>query len=183
VEALEKAQYIESKRSEIKLTGPKSIKPLTREEVIEKAKADIEALKTKGDGPEYYRVEGQPVTGWAGCNVKFAINREKRTVVALMYGRYTNMLYAKGIAKFAPDDCFNVHIGKAIALRRALGLDVPEEYVNAPQPTEAKVGDVVIGARDGKKYRVVKYRKSMNETELGSLNCNGAKVIDDSDRE
>ena len=50
---------------------------------------------------------------------------------------------ARGKAKCAQGDTFNVHIGKAIALRRALGLPVPSEYTNAPQPTEPKVGDVV----------------------------------------
>ncbi len=49
----------------------------------------------------------------------------------------------RGIAKATPDDCFNIHIGKAIALRRALGLAVPDEYLNAPQPTEVRVGDFV----------------------------------------
>ena len=54
-----------------------------------------------------------------------------------------SVFYARGIAKAAPDDCFNVHIGKAIALHRALGLEVPDEYLNAPQPTEVRVGDAV----------------------------------------
>jgi hypothetical protein len=39
---------------------------------------------------------------------------------------------------------FNVHIGKAIALRRALRLNVPQAYLSVPQPTEAQVGDVVL---------------------------------------
>ncbi|MCA0117385.1 hypothetical protein LCD32_00040, partial [Bacillus sp. RSS_NA_20] len=49
----------------------------------------------------------------------------------------------RGISKCAPNDCFNAHIGKAIALRRALGLEVPSEYLNVPQPTDVRVGDVV----------------------------------------
>src|SRR5690606_31968390 len=68
---------------------------------------------------------------------------EKRTVVCLLKGFRIPVIYAKGIAKCAPGDCFNVHIGKAIALRRALGLKVPSDYLNAPQPTEVRVGDVV----------------------------------------
>src|SRR5690606_8877993 len=49
----------------------------------------------------------------------------------------------KGFAVCAPDDCFNVHIGRAISLRRALGLKVPAVYLQAPNPTEVRVGDIV----------------------------------------
>ncbi|MEC2215097.1 hypothetical protein [Bacillus velezensis] len=110
-----------------------------RDEIVEQAKADVEKLSNYGDGVlcETY------VFTKATCNVEFVANRDKRTVVALLKGVRTGKVYAKGIAKAAPDDCFNAHIGKAIALRRALGLAVPDEYLNAPQPTEVRVGDVV----------------------------------------
>lgn len=78
--------------------------------------------------------------------VEFVVNSAKRTVVALVFGSESPDYYElreKGITKCAPDDCFNAHIGKAIALRRALGLEVPTEYLNVPQPTEVRVGDVV----------------------------------------
>ncbi|MCR8997954.1 hypothetical protein NW825_24090, partial [Brevibacillus laterosporus] len=78
-----------------------------------------------------------------GLTADFIVNKEKRTVVCLLRGGVTPNEYARGIAKCSPDDCFNVHIGKAIALRRALGLDVPTEYLTAPQPAEPRVGDVV----------------------------------------
>ena len=77
------------------------------------------------------------------CNVEFVVNKEKRTVVALLKSVGEGAVKSKGIAKAMPDDCFNEHIGKAIALHRALGLEVPDEYLNAPQPTEVRVGDVV----------------------------------------
>jgi len=47
-------------------------------------------------------------------------------------------------------------IGRAIALRRALGLEVPTEYLNAPNPTEVCVGDVVAGAMEHGYYSVDK---------------------------
>lgn len=47
-----------------------------------------------------------------------------------------------GIAKCNPSDVFNEHIGKAIALGRALGLDV-SEFENAVQPTEIVIGQIV----------------------------------------
>ncbi|PAK29585.1 hypothetical protein CJ467_14400 [Bacillus velezensis] len=110
-----------------------------RDEIVEQAKADVEKLSNYGDGVRYETGTGS----FATCNVEFVVNRDKRTVVALLKGVRTGKVYAKGIAKAAPDDCFNVHIGRAIALRRALGLAVPDEYLNAPQPTEVRVGDFI----------------------------------------
>ncbi|WP_366597641.1 hypothetical protein AB0R79_18090 [Bacillus velezensis] len=114
-----------------------------RDEIVEQAKADVEELSNYGDG---VRCETGTVS-FATCNVEFVVKRGKRTVVALLKGVRTGKVYAKGIAKAASDDCFNVHLGKAIALRRALGLAVPDEYLNAPQPSEVRVGDVVYYSR------------------------------------
>ncbi len=110
-----------------------------RDRIVEQAKADVTGILGKYE--EFYVTIG----GYENQAVvaKFHVNAAKRTVVALIYGKYSGKLYEKGIAKCAPGDCFNVHIGKAIALRRALGLEVPDEYLNAPQPTEVRVGDVV----------------------------------------
>ncbi|MBN7743839.1 hypothetical protein JYA35_14735 [Bacillus velezensis] len=109
-----------------------------RDEIVEQAKADVEKRITNN---ALDRV------------VYFVPNRIKRTVVALIKGEYSGKVYAKGIAKAAPNDCFNVHIGKAIALRRALCLAVPDEYLNAPQPTEIRVGDVVRGKYEESYYQ------------------------------
>lgn len=48
-------------------------------------------------------------------------------------------LKSRGIAKCNPADVFNEHIGKAIALGRALGKDV-SEFKSVVQPTEPVVG-------------------------------------------
>lgn len=126
---------------------PKSPQEI-RDDIIEQAKRDVAEIvkrgidvKAKGgsDGNETYRDSFYEVI--------FNVNKEKRTVVSLIKGatgdgRVFGVRH-RGIAKCAPDDCFNVHIGKAIALRRALGLEVPAEYLNAPQPTEVRVGDIV----------------------------------------
>jgi|SRR5699024_455530 len=114
-----------------------------RDEIVAKAKADIDGLKTEGQ----YEVRGEYAWVYV-CDAEFVVNKEKRTVVALLKGLWSRIVYAKGIAKCHPDECFNVHIGKAIALRRALGWKVPEEYLNAPQPTEARVGDEVKSIHD-----------------------------------
>ncbi|MEK3813083.1 hypothetical protein [Bacillus sp. FSL R7-0685] len=124
---------------EERLWQPEKTAQARRDEIVEQAKVDVEALSNYGDGVRYEIEEWSSAT----CNVEFVVNRYKRTVVALLKGVRTGNVYAKGIAKAAPSDCFNVHIGKAIALRRALGLAVPDEYLNAPQPTEVRVGDFI----------------------------------------
>ncbi|MBS7716317.1 hypothetical protein KIN07_00065, partial [Vibrio cholerae] len=100
-----------------------------RDEIIEQAKRDVVGLKnTKGNGKQYFVNDPNSWDPWS-CNVEFIVNKEKRTVVCLLRGVSSGKIRAKGIAKCAPTDCFNVHIGRAIALRRALGLDVPAEYL------------------------------------------------------
>lgn len=77
--------------------------------------------------------------------VDFVVNADKRTVVAIINWMRRNEEISKGRAKCAPGDVFNEHIGKAIALRRALGLEVPVEYftVEARDSDDLAVGDVV----------------------------------------
>lgn len=114
-----------------------------RDEIVERAKADVKALLNT---PEYgiEALDGAYISYIPHIHrVKFVINRDKRTIVALVQDRRTDKLRLRGIAKCAPNDVFNAHIGRAIALRRALGLEVPTEYLNAPNPTEVRVGDVV----------------------------------------
>lgn len=125
-------------------------KELTRDEVVEMAKRIIEALKRPGvihiHGVPYpweYRENLECQGSGIAYNTEYIVNKEKRTVVVLLRGFNAGDVIEKGIAKCDPDDCFNVHIGKAIALHRALGLEVPKEYLNAPQPTDVRVGDVV----------------------------------------
>ncbi|MEY8695915.1 hypothetical protein AB9M90_15260 [Bacillus safensis] len=99
----------------------------TRDEIVEQAKEDVEDLTIRHFVAKH----------------DFIVNAGKRTVVALRRSWIDGRILRRGIAKCAPNDCFNAHIGKAIALRRALGLEVPAEYLNVPQPTEVRVGDVV----------------------------------------
>lgn len=73
---------------------------------------------------------------------KFIINEEKRTVVVLLKRIDSGFVLFKGIAKCMPDEVFNEHIGKAIALARALEIAIPVEFLNAVQPDEVVVGMV-----------------------------------------
>jgi FtsZ-binding cell division protein ZapB len=153
---------------------------LTRDDIIEKAKRDVWKL-----GWEQEAVFGR--------YVDFKINREKRAVVALLRGKWSHRIFKRGIAKCHPDDCFNAAIGRAIALRRALKLEVPNEYLNAPQPTEVKVGDIVesYSFKQPKRYVVVGTDKEVDEKE-GCCHVNSiiatsfpyrTRIIDDSREE
>lgn len=78
-------------------------------------------------------------SGYGYRYVEYQSNAAKGTVVALIkqkdrfYGR--DLVEMRGIAKLSPGDTFNEHIGRAIALHRALGLTIPEELEYAPNPT------------------------------------------------
>ncbi|MDR9852930.1 hypothetical protein RJP21_04855 [Paenibacillus sp. VCA1] len=129
-------------------------KPLTRADVIGMARKDVaELLRIGRDDNSRLPQESSPFRSeW--FDVEFHVNRDKRTVVALVHklNGFSNVPYprkaggphAKGIAKCAPGDVFHADLGKAIALRKALGLTIPTEYTDAPQPDEPRVGMVAL---------------------------------------
>lgn len=109
-----------------------------RKAIIDEAKAFLVEVereqndsKVRGKGNVFHR---QYLT-----KTEFIVNTEKRTVVAIIRTKYGTTLLTKGIAKCAPGDVFNADIGKAIALGRALGLDV-NKFEKAVQPSEVVVG-------------------------------------------
>ncbi|AOP13965.1 hypothetical protein MHH84_08180 [Bacillus sp. FSL K6-1109] len=164
-----------------RLWKPEKTAQERRDEIVEQAKADVEELSNYDGIGRYVILE--PLGN--ACDIEFIINRDKRTVVCLLKGINSSKIYARGIAKAAPDDCFNEHIGEAIALHRALGLEVPDEYLNAPQPTEVRVGDVV--AYRGF-YKTIDYVTVVADGEptgggraaLTSIAVKHGKIIDDS---
>lgn len=124
-------------RFDAEIEAPKSDQQ-KRDEIVARAKEDVEDL----------------VRRHFVSKADYIVNAAKRTVVALGKSLIDGRILRRGIAKCAPDDCFNVHIGKAIASRRALGLEVPAEYLYTPQPTEVHVGDIIEAADCcGEKYR------------------------------
>lgn len=114
-----------------------------RKAIIDEAKAFVEATLAEVDeqmGWQTTKIRTYKEHG--RLRIEFIVNTEKRTVVALArYGNMTELpdVLAKGIAKCNPSDVFNEHIGKAIALGRALGLDV-ERFEKAVQPSEVVTG-------------------------------------------
>lgn len=124
IEALEQGKsYTHTPRKSVEVITPIGANQ-ARKAIIDEAKAFVE---TEGN------------TNYVACHYDYHVNVEKRTVVALRIGNHSGTVRARGIAKCAPDDVFNADIGKAIALGRALGLDV-ERFEQAVKPTEFAVG-------------------------------------------
>lgn len=122
-------------------------KPQTANQLRAKVIADAKSFikkHTDKKGRAYLSVPDSRPGGieWGVSKIKFEVNAEKRTVVALAIGMDSGRVREKAIAKCAPDDVFNADIGKAIAVGRLFGLDV-ERFVNAPNPVEVVVGQRV----------------------------------------
>ena len=132
--------------------APKSAQQI-RDEIVERAKADVNKLS---DSLGYYSVpdpdfEYSPFI----CRAEFVVGRDKRKVTAILRGVNSGKVRAVGRSKCAPGETFNAHIGRVIALYRALGLEVPAEYLTCPHPEEVRVGDVVRYKNDGRGELVV----------------------------
>jgi hypothetical protein len=158
------------------------VKPKTRDEIVEQARKDIAELI---DRAKSTRMDTPSTSRYGSLDVEFVINRDKRTVVALLRDHWTGnkRVRVSGKARCAPDDCFNAHIGRAIALRRALGLTVPDEYYSAPHPTEVRVGDIV--EKNSCRRRVIasnEHPALFKTTQIGSVNASG-RIVDDSREE
>lgn len=174
---------------EERLWKPEKSAQARRDEIVEHAKEDVEGLREHGfyhtgidssKGNETYQVKVY--------YVEFIVDSKERKVTALVRRLNDKTPRHVGRAKAAPNDCFNAHIGKAIALRRALGLAVPDEYLNAPQPTEVRVGDVAEFQsvyKAAERALVVSDDESTGEGKiaLGSAYAGIAKIIDDSREE
>lgn len=118
-----------------------------RKTVIENAKTN---LSNKYGSGRYIQV------GPYCTKPEFIINEEKQTVVVLLHGVSTGKVRAKGKAKASHGDVFNVHIGKAIAMAKALGKSIPDEFINAPQPERAEVGMRTRAQSSGDIYELTK---------------------------
>ncbi|MGE6516667.1 hypothetical protein [Lysinibacillus sphaericus] len=132
-------------------------KPLTpnqqRAAVIEKAKAFVKNIVGEYDtfNTTVGRYKDQCVSPI------FHVNEKKRAITVLIYGAFSKDLIFKGLAKCIPSDVYNEHIGKAIALGRALGLDV-SEFEQAVQPNKVVEGHVTKGKYTGRIYNITEVR-------------------------
>ena len=160
---------------------------LIRDLVVARAKEDVETILERGSKTAINGgSEGNSTYKENYYNVEFVVNKDKRTVVALVK-LGTRMSTAepvvhRGVAKCDPSDCFNEHIGKAIAVRRAFELDVPEAYLNAPKPEKSEAGDYV--EYNGKVYKIVPRGESVlgdRAHPRSGVGLNGV-IVDDSGR-
>ena len=156
-------------------------KPLTRADIIAKAKADVAELLRIGQDIDARLPAGTPF-----CSTffiaEFHVNREKRVVTALVsstdhHGVIAERNEAKAIAKCAPGDVFHAEIGKAIALRKALGLPMPDVYTNAPQPDEPRVGAKVCGKLSGMEAVVERIERQKPNPYRGHYVCGGILIV------
>ena len=113
-----------------------------RAELIQRAREFVEGLKNKS---KCYEVPDKlsPVP-WS-CDAEFIVNTKNHMVTVLLRGCTSGKFYAKGIAKCMPGDVFNEWIGKAIALAKALKINIPQEFMEAVQPDEPVIGMIFKG--------------------------------------
>lgn len=116
----------------------------------------------------------------------FQVNAKKRTVVVVAKAWHSGKFRGRWIAKCAPDDVFNADIQKAIALGKALGLDV-SKFENAVKPTEVVVGMVVKAKKDSPfddtPFKVDSIVRDLVKDAPGSgwINYTVAVILDDTD--
>lgn len=112
-----------------------------RVEIIEKAKKFVEKYQAVRK-ENLHHDEGNIIAKYHWYETEFHAKGNKVTTVVWGLdsgGPKRSRVLAVGRAKCAPGDVFNKYIGMAIALGRALGLDV-SEFENAVQPTKPVVG-------------------------------------------
>ncbi|QDP99451.1 hypothetical protein FOH38_02150 [Lysinibacillus fusiformis] len=128
-------------------------KPLTpnqqRAAIIEKAMKFVEQVIERGKNRDAPMVnEGHMFYRNNFYNVDLHVKNNKVTALVFLTNSKGDRLGNKpdliNRAKCNPSDVFNEHIGKAIALGRALGLDV-SEFEQAVQPMEFTKGQIVVG--------------------------------------
>lgn len=114
----------------------------------------------------------------------FRKDRRVTCVITSTFGYTGATVRFVGRANCAPDDCFNIHIGRAIALMRAEGVQIPAYLLNAPQPDKSRVGDKV--NYEGNERTVVLYKDYVPDSGFcvpESLSGRRGKIIDDSREE
>lgn len=192
---LDNADAIRAILPQLSAEPPVRVAPvkLTRAEVIAKATADVAELLRIGRDYDAVLPEGA-IFVRRNFDVTFYVNRDKRAVTALIrkvnpYGKAFGRVVAKATSKCAPDDVFHAEIGKAIALRRALGLAVPTEYTDAPKPDEPRVGAKVFSATSWGTFTIaedvsIAKRRMTSECYAGLRDCDvhgSPRILDDTD--
>lgn len=197
-ETVDVYELIEDKPSDIFLNGnPATIEEVAelmtmptpnqqRAEIIEKAKKFVEKFTTPNSLSGEWRAKG--AISWNGYGVypEFFVNENKRIVTLVFKGAGNpKKILKRTFAKCNPSDVFNQHIGKAIALGRALNIDV-SEFEQAVQPNEIVVGHKIEG-KFNDFYEITAINENTFSTNPGShfhkwrFNNGQLKIINDTD--
>lgn len=119
--------------------------PNARQQIVNEAKAFVEKYQTVKKDDEPNKIGNATARSHY---YETAFVRKGNKIVALIYplafgeSRMSNNPKHIGKAICQEGDTFNQHIGEAIALGRALDINV-DKFINAVQPTEFAVGQVI----------------------------------------
>lgn len=120
-------------------TAPPILSPNQhRAEVIAQAKAYVEDVTRRMKRID--RSEKVGIESFRNRTTVPHFTKSDRKITVAVVGACYPTEYARGSATCVEGDVFNEHIGRAIALGRALGLDVPTAFTKAPQPSKVVVG-------------------------------------------
>lgn len=116
------------------------------------------------------------VFAWNCREIRFKINTEKRTVVALAIGAGDGSVVERAIAKCHVDDVFNEHIGKAVALAKILDIveQLPPDILKAVQPDEITTGHRV---------KIICYGSEDEVFGIGTVACKISDIMYSYDKE
>lgn len=165
-----------------------------REDVIREAVKDVseyyEILSDDNDSVGFRFIGDKLYYNSVHGVLSFVENKSERTIVALLRDRSSGRVYSRGVAKACGGECYNVEIGRAIALYKALNREVPEYLINAPRPDTPKAGDVIkYSFHDEVFSRELEIIDNIDDYDLtgsvkyariGSEVVNNSKIIDDS---
>lgn len=150
-----------------------------RAEIIEKAKEFVE-VKSECVKDSYrvtggYKRKEKENPNYCGLVMKVEFEVYNQWKVEALCKYLDGELVTKGVALFSPSDVFNEHIGKAIALGRALGLDV-SEFEQAVQPNEVEIGHTIRYYKNG----VARFKHNVTrDTEIETVNRDLVKADKD----
>lgn len=119
------------------------------------------------------------------CNAKFV--RKENRITCLLKGVDTKKVHSVGRAECHVDDVFNEHIGRAVALAKALDIveQLPPDILKAVQPDSMVAGHIILPGADSD-IEVISSRNWKGECYTGDIYyfmdhslSKGLKIIDD----
>lgn len=201
VEEIYNAGYVAGytkKSFEKQLDAVAKVKPKSpnqrRAELIQRAREFVKEHEKDLPGRWDCRDYGNRTCRAVQYETEFTIKDRKVTaLIYLVQGLHKRVRSYKrpsliGRAKCAPNEVFNADIGKAIALARALEIEIPQEFLNAVQPDFPVIGSVVRG-KFAPAVQVIRITRECNETRYwregtgGYVNSRCAVITDDTQAE